>query len=303
MEEIRIVVEGEEKRVDIALSERIKEISRSEIKKNIIDGNLKVNDKIIKKASYKVKAGDIIEFKINDKPDFELKPQEIPLKIVYEDNEVMVVDKESGVVVHPGAGNYENTLVNALISLRPEIAKVGGEKRPGIVHRLDKDTSGLILIAKKNDVYLELQKQFSERKIEKSYVLIVKGSFEKKRGKIEFPIGRSTKNRKKISSKTNKPREAITFYKVRFQKKGFSLVEAFPKTGRTHQIRVHFSESGKPIIGDPLYGSAKKYFPRLALHSRKIVFFHPIKKHFLCVKTPIPEEFLDFFRKIGRTFN
>jgi len=298
MKEKQFIVKGEEKRVDIFLSKNIDDISRSEIKREIVEGNLKVNGEIIRKASFKVKEGDAIEFRIREKSKFELKPQKIPLKIVYEDKDLLIIDKESGIVVHPGAGNYENTLVNALLSLRPEIAKVGGEKRPGIVHRLDKDTSGLILIAKKNSVYLDLQKQFSERIIEKSYILISKGHFEKKYGEINIPIGRSIKNRKKISSKTNKARQALTFYKVRFQKKGFSLIEAFPKTGRTHQIRVHFSESGKPIIGDPIYGSAKKYFPRLALHSRKIVFFHPTKKHFFCVKTAIPKEFLDFFKKL-----
>ncbi len=294
----KILVNGKEKRVDSVLSSSLDGISRSEIKKNILSGNLKVNGERIKKPSYKVKEGDKIEIIIEDKPETEIIPQDIPLKIVYEDEHIMIVNKKSGVVVHPGAGNYENTLVNALLSLRPEISEVGSEKRPGIVHRLDKDTSGLILIAKTNKVYLELQKQFAERIIEKSYVLIVKGSFDKRAGKIEFPIGRSIKNRKKISSKTQKPRDALTYYKVRIQKKGFALVEAFPKTGRTHQIRVHFSESGKPIIGDPLYGSAKKYFPRLALHSRKIVFFHPVKKHFFCVKTPIPKEFLSFFKKL-----
>ena len=245
-----------------------------------------------------MKGGDVLEIKIDEKQETELIPKEIPIKIVYEDDYLLIVNKDSGLVVHPGAGNYDNTLVNALIALRPEIAKVGGGKRPGIVHRLDKDTSGLILIAKSNEVYLNLQEQFAKREIKKSYVLIARGFFDEKEGKIEFSIGRSIKNRKKISSQTNKAREALTYYKVRYQKKGFALVEAYPKTGRTHQIRVHFSESGKPIIGDPIYGGAKKYFPRLALHSRMLIFYHPMKKHFFCVKTPIPPEFLNFFRKL-----
>ncbi len=297
---IELIADKEYKRVDIFLSENITEYSRSEIKKYIKNGFMKINGETIDKSSKPINEGDKIELFIPDRKESEILPQNIELEIIYEDDNIMVINKKSGMVVHPGAGNYEGTLVNALLSIRPEIAKVGGEKRPGIVHRLDKDTSGLIIIAKDNRTYLELQKQFAQRKVQKKYILIVKGVFKEKKGMIDFPIGRSIKNRKKISSNTNRGREAITYYKVLYEKNGYSLIEAAPKTGRTHQIRVHFSEIGKPIIGDSIYGaSAKRGFHRLALHSREIKFYHPIKKQIYCFTTNIPSEFLLFFKKLN----
>jgi 23S rRNA pseudouridine1911/1915/1917 synthase len=296
---IELISDENKQRVDIFIASKINDISRSEIKKYIKEGLLTVNGKPILKPGYELKFDDSIILIIPDKKTDIILPEKIKIDIIYEDSNLIVVNKREGMVVHPGAGNYSGTLVNALLSIRPEIASVGGEKRPGIVHRLDKDTSGVIVIAKDNETYLELQKQFSERIIQKKYILIVKGIFNNKIGKIDFPIGRSFKNRKKISGKTHKGRNALTYYKVLYEKKGFSLIEAMPKTGRTHQIRVHFFETRKPIIGDQLYGSSsKKYFPRLALHAKELKLFHPTKKHIYCFKTMIPLEFLDFFKNL-----
>ncbi len=299
VKKIELISDGNHVRVDIFIASKLEDISRSEIKKYIKEGLLTINGKPTIKPGYELKPNDSISLIIPDKKIDTIIPENIEIDIIYEDSNIMVINKKEGMVVHPGAGNYSGTLVNALLSLRPEIAGVGGEKRPGIVHRLDKDTSGIMVIAKDNKTYLELQKQFSRRIIQKKYILITKGIFNNNAGKINFSIGRSIKNRKKISRRTNKSREALTYYKVIFEKKGFSLVEAMPKTGRTHQIRVHFFESGKPIIGDQLYGSsAKKYFNRLALHAKEIRLIHPVKKQIFCFKTEIPAEFLRFFRNI-----
>jgi len=287
------------RRADLFLSKKIDNFSRTEIKKNIKEGNLFVNNNRVISPSTQIKKNDQVELTIEEKTKNTLIPQNINLNILYQDTSLIAVNKEHGMVVHPGAGNKKDTLVNALLAVYPELEKVGQYNRPGIVHRLDKDTSGIILIAKNKSSYLKLQRQFADRKVKKTYLLIIKGKLNKKNGKFEFPIGRHKYNRKKISQLTDKPRPALTYYKKLYHKKGFSLILAYPKTGRTHQIRVHFSESGFPIIGDPIYGrNVKNIFPRLALHSKEITILHPKNKHYITFYSFPPKIFFEFFKKL-----
>lgn len=287
-------------RLDRYLARHLSGKSRSEVQRLIEEGKVLV-DQRQRKASFQLEGGETIEVRLPERrPDSPLAPQAISLPILYEDQWLLVVDKPAGLVVHPGAGNPDNTLVNALLAIHPEIASVGSPLRPGIVHRLDKDTSGVMVTAKDQECYLALQKEFAARRVVKKYLLIVRGSVEKERGVIDIPLGRSSQDRKKISTKSRKTREAVTPYRVLLRKGGFSLVEATPKTGRTHQLRVHFAALGHPILGDPLYsGTAKRLFPRLALHARKLGFTHPMTGQALCFFSTPPAEFFAFFRKMA----
>ncbi|MCP2521002.1 RluA family pseudouridine synthase [SCandidatus Aminicenantes bacterium Aminicenantia_JdfR_composite] len=210
------------------------------------------------------------------------------------------LDVPSGIIVHPGAGVKEDTLVNALLFHFPEIKGIGSEKRPGIVHRLDKDTSGLMVIAKTNRAYLELQRQFKVREVEKKYLTLVKGKMPSMEGKIEIPIGRHIRERKKISIRTTKPKEAITYYKVIEEIKDFSYLEVKPITGRTHQIRVHLSSSGHPVVGDKKYGGCNLEIkcPRLFLHAYYLSFIHPTLDKKIEFSLPLPDDLNDYLEKL-----
>ena len=285
-------------RLDIFLSEKT-DLSRSQIKKLIENEKVKVNKKS-KKPGYIIKENDLIEIEIPPPEENKIEPQPIPLNIIYEDNEIILINKPAGMVVHPGAGVKEGTLVNALLFYFPEIKGVGSEKRPGIVHRLDKETSGLMVIAKNNKSYLELQRQFKERIVEKKYLTLVKGKMPSKEGKIEIPIGRHIKERKKISVRTTKPKEAITYYKVIEEFKDFSYLEVKPITGRTHQIRVHLSSSGHPVAGDKKYGgyNLKIKYPRLFLHAFYLSFIHPTMNKRMEFSIPLPDDLNDYLKKL-----
>jgi len=285
-------------RLDIFLSEKT-DLSRSQIKKLIENRKVKVN-KQFKKPSYVIKENDLIEIEIPPPEKDEIKPQPIPLNIIYQDNDILLINKPSEMVVHPGAGVKEGTLVNALLFHFPEIKGVGSEKRPGIVHRLDKDTSGLIVIAKTKRAYLELQRQFKERTVDKKYLVLVKGRMPSVEGKIEIPIGRHIRERKKISVRTTKPKEAITYYKVIEEFKDFSYLEVKPITGRTHQIRVHLSSSGHPIAGDKKYGgfNLKIKCPRLFLHAYYLSFMHPTLNKKLEFSLPLPDDLNNYLKKL-----
>ncbi len=298
MKKKKITIEATEnfKRLDVFIHENIKELTRSEAQKLIKDGLVRVNGFCEKKPSKRVLKNSVVEVNIIEKEeDKRVIPQKIPLNIIYEDDFIIAVNKPSGMVVHPGAGNRDGTLVNALISLYPDIINAGGEGRPGIVHRLDKETSGVMIIARKKMALLELQKQFKDREVEKRYIAIVKGKVKKDKDIIKIPIGRSTNDRKKFSSRTKKAREAITEYKVLMRKGNFTLIEAKPKTGRTHQIRVHLKEMGHPIVGDKLY-TRKPIATRLFLHARLLIITHPKTQKEMLFYAPPPREFYDFFR-------
>jgi|Deesub1362A_J573_1020465.scaffolds.fasta_scaffold01403_6 23S rRNA pseudouridine1911/1915/1917 synthase len=285
-------------RLDIFLSKKT-DLSRSQIKKLIENEKVRVN-KQFKKPSYIVKENDLIEVEVLPPEKDEIKPQPIPLNIIYEDNDILLINKPSGIIVHPGAGVKEDTLVNALLFHFPEIKGIGSEKRPGIVHRLDKDTSGLMVIAKTNRAYLELQRQFKVREVEKKYLTLVKGKMPSMEGKIEIPIGRHIRERKKISIRTTKPKEAITYYKVIEEIKDFSYLEVKPITGRTHQIRVHLSSSGHPVVGDKKYGGCNLEIkcPRLFLHAYYLSFIHPTLDKKIEFSLPLPDDLNDYLEKL-----
>ncbi|MFQ6083912.1 MAG: RluA family pseudouridine synthase [Candidatus Aminicenantia bacterium] len=287
-------------RLDTFISQKI-DLSRAQIKRLIDKEKVKVNGKV-KKPSYLIKEKDKIEVEIPAPQESEIKPEPIPLKIIYQDKELLIIDKPSGLVVHPGAGNVTGTLVNALLFHFPELKEIGSIQRPGIVHRLDKETSGLMIIAKTNKAYLELQKQFKNRFVEKKYLTLVKGRMLRKRGIIDIPIGRHLKERKKISVRTAKPKEAVTYYAVIEGFKDFSYLEVKPLTGRTHQIRVHLSSFGHPIIGDKKYGRIKLKIkcPRLFLHASYLSFIHPETGNKMEFSLPLASDLNQFLEKLKR---
>lgn len=275
-------------RLDKALAQEIPDLSRSRLQSLIEGGYVKVDGKVVTDASHKVKAGQAYEVTVPPSIEAEPEAQEIPLNIVYEDDDILVLDKPAGMVVHPAAGNYDKTLVNALLHHCGEsLSGIGGVKRPGIVHRLDKDTSGLMVIAKNDLAHDSLSKQFSGRTVEKQYLAIIWGVPTPASGRIEGNIGRSHTNRKKMALLKSGGKSAVTEYKVL---KNFGEIAALIAvrifTGRTHQIRVHMSHIGHPLIGDKTYGrtpsklAAKvpeevRAFPRQALHSSTLRLVHP----------------------------
>lgn len=275
------------KRLDIFLSSKLLELTRSKVQKLIRDNFVSVSGRF-EKASYRVKEGEKIEVIIPEIEESEIIPENIPIKILYEDEYIMIIDKPSGLVVHPGAGVERGTLVNALLYHRPEISHIGSEKRPGIVHRLDKETSGVMVVAKNDFSYNFLQKEFKERRVKKEYIAIVKCNLKEKKGKVEIPIGRDRINRKKISGRTSKPKEAYTEYEIIKEKNEIKMLAVRPKTGRTHQIRVHLKYIGCPIFGDKKYGGSP--YKRLALHSYSLSFIHPFTGKEVSFIAPLPED-------------
>ncbi|MFB0566563.1 MAG: RluA family pseudouridine synthase [Candidatus Aminicenantaceae bacterium] len=291
---------GVNQRLDIYLSEKVRELSRSQIQKAIEEGKARVN-RIEQKSSFRLKDGDRIEIEFKLAELVRVESEDLPLDIIYDDEHFVVIDKPSGMVVHPGAGNKQGTLVNALLFHFPGLKEIGPEERPGIVHRLDKETSGVLVVAKTLKAYSDLKNQFRKRQVEKKYFGLVWGRMPEKEGKIERPIGRHPKHGERISVKTRKPRAAVTHYKVQEEMGGFSLLEIRPVTGRTHQIRVHLAASGHPIVGDIHYGSRKSKikYPRLFLHAFSLAFFHPETKKRIEFSSPMPQE----LRKLLAGFN
>ena len=281
-------------RIDKYLSTTLN-FSRSYIAKTINEGNILVNSKKVK-ASYIVKFSDELNIKIKEPEQINLLPQNLNLNIIFEDDFIAVVNKPAGMVVHPSAGHTKNTLVNALLYHCKNLSSINDIIRPGIVHRLDKDTSGLLVIAKNNKAHIELSNQFKERKVKKYYKALLYGKLKPEKGRIESFIGRHKKNRLKFSSYTDKGKIAITNYKVEKYFKNFSFVDINIETGRTHQIRVHFSEKGFPLVGDQLYASKKKEqllsfnIDRVFLHSYKLTFYHPVLNKKLKFEIDLPEK-------------
>jgi 23S rRNA pseudouridine1911/1915/1917 synthase len=289
---------------EIAKSERLDSfvssksgLSRSYIQRLIRDGFVMVNSNKVK-ASYKIKTGDLIELTIPDEPEETVMPEDIPLDVIWEDENIIIVNKPAGMVVHPSAGHKSGTLINTLIFKCKRLASIGAPLRPGVVHRLDKDTSGIIMFAKDDVSYLNLQRQFKDREVEKHYLALLYGNLRKDRGEIRQSIGRAVSDRKRISTRTRHGKEAITQFEVIKRYKSATLVDAKIITGRTHQIRVHFAASGYPVLGDRTYGkkisikSGKKIinFNRQMLHAYSLKFKHPISGEYLQLKAPIPED-------------
>lgn len=281
------------KRLDVFLTEVQADITRSYIKKLIETERVTVNGAPAK-AHYKLKEGDHVEVEVPDPEPLEVRPEAIPLDIVYEDASLIVINKPPGMVVHPAPGHSGGTLVNALLHHCDDLAGIGGVERPGIVHRLDKDTSGLIVAAKTETCMQSLTRQFKERDIRKVYLALAKGTFESKTGVIDVPIGRHKTHRKKMSTHTSAGREAQTRYEVLRQLDGFAYVQLFPRTGRTHQLRVHLALIGHPILGDRLYGGTLgpglPPIERQALHAYRLELTHPVTENLLQLESPLPPD-------------
>ena len=294
-----LIEENVNKRIDAYLSEILKE-SRTKIQELIKSENIKVNG-VKTKASYKLEKGDEVYINIPEAKQVDIIAQDINIDIVYEDKYLLIVNKKAGMVVHPSKGHEQNTLVNALLYKVGDLSGINGEIRPGIVHRLDKDTSGLIIIAKDDKTHNLLTEMFKNKEIKKIYYAIVKGSMNKQSGTLISNIGRDEKDRKKMSVKKDGGKEAITNYEVIDKNEKYSLVRLNLKTGRTHQIRVHLSHFFFPIIGDSVYGR-KDEFPRQMLHAYELSFIHPITKKSINVIGNFHKDFNDALNKTKLRF-
>lgn len=292
---------GEGVRLDVFLCRQVREFTRAQFQRFVDKNQVRVNGGF-KKSGYSLRAGDLVEAEIEMPPPTPLEPQFIPLDVLYADEDLAVINKPSGLLVHPGAGRRFGTLVNALLFHFPEVRGVGPEDRLGIVHRLDRETSGVIVTARSLKAYLELKRQFKNREVKKIYLALLRGHFPEREGTLDWPIGRHPRNGQKYSIESRKPRVAITDYTVLARYKAFDLVEVRPHTGRTHQIRVHMAAGGHPVAGDLVYGPEKirGEIPRLFLHARKIGFRHPETGAWLEFEAPLPadlQQFLDSLKK------
>lgn len=290
--ELKLLIEDDEdERIDAYLSKEIKEISRNEIKEAIKNGSIRVNDKKVK-PSYSLKQGDLVYINVEDEKKIELVPENLNLEIVYEDEYLAVINKPSGMVVHPGAGNKNGTLVNAILY---EFGRVGNnedEIRPGIVHRLDKDTSGLMLVAKEDEAYYKLIEMFRNKEVKRSYKALVNGVVSEDEGTIDEPIGRHPTNRQVMTVINKNSKNAITHYTVLDRFPNHTYIRADLETGRTHQIRVHMKYINHPIVGDQVYASGKNEFglKKQFLHSAEIKFIHPITNQLIELKSDLPSD-------------
>ncbi len=287
------------KRLDIFLQSMLEEMSRSGVQKLIEDGLVKVNGKDIKKAGTKLKGNEIVEVKIPEEEVPELKPENIPIDIVYEDEYIAVINKTSNMTVHPAQNIYTGTLVNALLYHFKSLSNINEDNiRPGIVHRLDKDTSGLIIIAKTNEAHEKLVEMFQSKNMKKTYIAICKGNFSQKSGRIENLIGRDPYERKRMAVVETNGKPAITNYEVIDEVQDFSLMKVNIETGRTHQIRVHMKFLNHPILGDSTYGSPSKLAERQMLHAYMLEFIHPVTKESIKVKGKLPGDFENIIKKL-----
>ena len=301
-EKLELQVEESGQRLDKYLGERLKTYTRSFLQKQIEEGNILVND-LIQPTRYKVKQGDCISVNIPEPKDVDIVAENIPIEILYEDDDIIIVNKTQDMVVHPAPGNYTGTLVNALLyHCKDGLSGINGEIRPGIVHRIDKDTSGILMIAKNDKTHLALSELLKEHHITRKYHAVVYGTFKEKEGIIEKPIGRSPKDRKKMAI-VNNGRYAKTHYKVLEEFGKFSYVELTLFTGRTHQIRVHLASIGHPILGDLIYGPQKSIWglTKQTLHAKVLGFEHPTTLQYVEFNSELPEYFrtiLDKLRKM-----
>ncbi len=292
MKEFIVEKEEKDKRIDAYLAKKNKELSRVAIQRLIEEEKVFVNNKKTK-ASYKVQEKDVINLEEEIPKEVSLKAQDIPIEIIYEDSDIIVVNKPKGLVVHPANGNPDGTLVNAIMAIcKDSLSGIGGKLRPGIVHRLDKDTSGILVIAKNDESHIKMSEQIKNHEVQKTYIALVRGIVKENNATIKMPIGRSDKNRKKMAV-TKKGKEAITHFKVlkRYLKHNCTLLEIKIETGRTHQIRVHLSYIGYPIIGDEIYSSGKNEWniKGQCLHAKSLKFKHPITKKEMFLEAKIPE--------------
>jgi 23S rRNA pseudouridine1911/1915/1917 synthase len=300
-------------RLDTYLSQRVFELTRSQIKK-LLQEHLILLNHLPSKPAVRLRKGNVVTGSIPPPRRLDVIPQDIPLDILHEDPWIIVVNKPAGMVVHPGAGIDSGTLVNALLFHCSDLSQINGVIRPGIVHRLDKKTSGVMVAAKNAMAMHHLSLQFKKRQVRKRYIALVHGEMRESQGVIEAPLGRHPKERKRISVHTRKGRSAITQWRVIKRFKGLSLLEVFPKTGRTHQIRAHFSSRGHPIVGDPEYCRGKwiqritdsqvreriSALGRQALHSERLGFIHPRSGEFMEFNVPLPDDMAQIIRFLSQ---
>lgn len=290
----KIKVENEDvgKRIDTFTSEKVLEISRTMVKKLIDKGDVLVNSKPVK-SSYKVALNDVVELEIPKVEETEIKAQDIPVPVIYEDNDIIVVNKPKGMVVHPANGNPDGTLVNAILAMcKDSLSGIGGELRPGIVHRLDKDTSGLLIVAKNDKAHISMSEQIKKHEVTKKYVALVRGIVPEDEATIDMPIARSKQDRKKMAVDKD-GRNAVTHFKVIKRYNAYTLLDIKIDTGRTHQIRVHMAEIGHPVVGDMVYSNGKNEFgvEGQMLHAKSLDFKHPITGEQMHLEAPLPEYF------------
>ena len=298
-------------RIDKFLQSQLSKISRTRLQSLIRNGNVKLNDAVIYEVSKKIKNEDVIEVDFPPPKETLIKPQNMSLDILYDDSDIIIINKSPGVVIHPGAGNYEKTIVNGLLfHYQNKLSSVGGKLRPGIVNRIDKDTSGVIVVAKNDNAHINLSKQFSDHTIKRTYEALIWGSLKPKSGRISEKISRSTKNRQLMTVRKDKGKKAITNYKTleiyqNLNLPKISLVECNLETGRTHQIRVHMNFKGNQILGDKSYGKSKKKFKKIdlnlekkinnfgrqALHAKNLGFKHPKTGKEIFFEAKRPEDF------------
>ena len=298
---MKFVVQKNEEgiRIDKYISTKDERISRSNIQRRIEEGGVLVNNSPVK-VSYKVMDKDIIVMEEEKPKEVEIKAEDIPLDIVFEDDDIIVVNKQKGLVVHPGNGNPDGTLVNAIMAhCKGSLSGVGGKIRPGIVHRIDKDTSGLLIVAKNDEAHINVSNQIKEHLVKKTYVALVRGVIKENEATINIPIARSMNDRVKMSV-SKRGKEAITHFKVLKRYDGFTYVEVNIETGRTHQIRVHMSHIGYPIVGDAVYSNGRNPFgvEGQMLHSAKLEFVHPKTKQKMELEAKLPKYFEDVLKKL-----
>ena len=287
------------KRLDIYVSDNVKNISRSSVQRLIENENILVNNKKVK-ASYKVELDDVVQVDIPQAEDTQLKAQDIPVPVIYEDKDIIVVNKPKGMVVHPANGNPDGTLVNAILAIcKQSLSGIGGQIRPGIVHRLDKDTSGLLIIAKNDLAHMNMSKQIQDRKVVKKYVALVRGVVKEDEATIDMPIARSKTDRKKMAVDKN-GKNAVTHFKVLKRYNKYTLLDIKIDTGRTHQIRVHMAQIGHPVVGDMVYSNGKNEFgiEGQMLHAKSLDFTHPVTGEKMHLEAPLPEYFKQIIGKL-----
>jgi len=292
-------------RIDRLISDIESDISRSRVQKLIESQNVLVNGNIISSASYKCKENDLITLIIPASEEVNIDAEDIPLNIIYEDDDIIIIDKPKGMVVHPAPGHYSGTLVNALMHhCKDSLSGINGELRPGIVHRIDMNTTGLLVICKNDKAHVLLAEKLSEHDITRRYYCIVNGHFKENEGTVDKMIGRHPTDRKKMSVNAKNGRRAVTHYKVLYSFQApYTLLECSLETGRTHQIRVHMSSIGHPLLGDDIYGSTKQPYKTTGqvLHAAVLGFVHPSKNEYMEFRSPLPEYFTEIIKKISKS--
>lgn len=290
------LVESGGERLDVFLAEQSPDLSRSRIRKLIDDGHVTVDGRP-GKPSTRLDVGQTVTLELPPMSPAELQPWDVPLSVVFEDNDLIVVDKPAGMTVHPAPGNEDRTLANAVLAHAPDIEGVGGERRPGIVHRLDKDTSGLIVVAKNERTHSHLSDQFKSREVSKVYFALVVGHPNPPEADIDAPIGRHPHDRQRMAI-VSRGRPAITRYRIVTSYSRSTLIEARPRTGRTHQIRVHLASVGHPVVGDTTYGRSAEGLPRQFLHAHHLAFTHPVSGENIRFETELPSDLKSYLGRL-----